>query len=161
MTWFVTWRTFRDLGPRAPSSETQVKVYSTATSCSAIFYLAWLAVFSVCFSFCGSQNKRYNRAKAELRTKKKTMARGEGSELPSLPPPLFSVSTSVRHSRRFNSYFANHTKKKNRKNRQLRRWATIWELKLFGAPFWTLLMFGATWLTFWQLIGITKSSNTG
>ena len=44
----------------------------------------------MCFSFCGSQSKRYNRAKA--------------------PRPLFSVSTSVLHSRRSNSSFANHKK---------------------------------------------------
>ena len=50
------------------------------------------------------------------------------------------------------------TTKKHRKNRQLRRWATLWQLQLFGATFWQLLMFGATWLNFWQLKGITKSS---
>ena len=70
--------------------------------------------------------------------------------------PLFSASTSVQHSRRSNSSFANH--KKTPKIRQLRRWATFWQLQLFGATFWQLLMFGATWLNFWQLKGITKSS---
>ena len=64
----------------------------------------------MCFSFCGSQSKRYNRAKTEPRTKKKPMARGKGNELPLLPPSLFSVSTSVQHSRRSNSSFANHKK---------------------------------------------------
>ena len=50
------------------------------------------------------------------------------------------------------------TTKKHRKNRQLRRWATFWQLQLFGATCWQLLMFGATWLNFWQLKGITASS---
>ena len=44
----------------------------------------------MCFSFCGSQSKRYNRAKA--------------------PRPIVSASTSVQHSRRSNSSFANHKK---------------------------------------------------
>ena len=67
--------------------------------------------------FCGSQTKSFNRAaRAELRSKQKTMREGARGAHCLCPSPSVSFSSSVQFSRGCISYFANHKKKNTPKN---------------------------------------------
>ena len=61
--------------------------------------------------------KKTERDKDKLTYKEVTFAVPEGSPLPSPPPPSFSVSTCLQHTRRSKSYFGNH-KRKNTHSKQ-------------------------------------------
>ena len=80
--------------------------------------------FLECF-FWSSQSKSFSRAKAEPRSKQKTMGEEQWGLFslpsplaPSPPPPLFSFSSAVQLSRGWISYFTIHTRKNTPRKRQ-------------------------------------------
>ena len=60
--------------------------------------------------------RKLNRGRKRKRWRGEKAVSSPRHRPPPRPPPLFSVSTSVLHSRRSNSSFANHKKKTPKKN---------------------------------------------